>query len=306
MRGREIRMMSRLRMRDGRDGRSRCGRVRRLVLSGGLLPAVAVSLSSLVVGALFAVAPVALAAESCSNAAFRVGLSSGLPDCRAYEMVTPQEKDSGEPLGVIVGSRPEALDNEYGGGAHASVTGERLVFASEYVLPGSQSVGVGSYLVTRGTGGWSTENMIPPQSPEKGLLCPWLVGMAAYSSDLSKGVFADGFGQESEAGAQFFGEGLECGHDEPRLVKEEPEGFQNLFVRDNDTRSYELVDVTPKGVVGPKPLPGEGGRVYHPASFLAGSTDLSHVVFEEELALVPGAPSGDDLYEWTGGVVHLV
>src|SRR4029077_9879220 len=102
------------------------------------------------------------------------------------------------------GSRPEALESEYGQGAHASVTGERLAFASEYVLPGSQSVGVGGYLATRGPGGWSTENMIPPQSPEKGLLCPWLVGMAAYSSDLSKGVLADGFAQQGQEANHFF------------------------------------------------------------------------------------------------------
>src|SRR4029077_1259421 len=234
------------------------GRVRRLVLSGGSLSMSAVVvmslLSSLVVGALFATAPGALAAESCSNAAFRIGLSSGLPDCRTYEMVTPPEKDSGEPVAVTSEFGPEPISPyEWPKGIHASVSGERLAFASEYVLPGSQSVGIGSYLATRGVGGWSTENMIPPQSPEKGLLCPNLIGMAGYSSDLSRGVLADGYGQESEQQA-FYEEGLECGHDEPRLVQGEPEGFQNLFVRDNDTGSYQLVNVTPKGVV-PPPFP---------------------------------------------------
>ncbi len=51
---------------------------------------------------------------------------------------------------------------------------------------------------------------------------------------------------------------------------------------------------------------------YFPASFLAGSADLGHVVFEEELPLTadaPGAPAWeghDNLYEWTNGSVRLV
>ncbi len=42
------------------------------------------------------VAPgVAVAAEACPNAEFRVGPSASLPDCRAYEQVTPVEKGGG-------------------------------------------------------------------------------------------------------------------------------------------------------------------------------------------------------------------
>jgi hypothetical protein len=42
-------------------------------------------------------APPAARAEECPNTAFRTGASAALPDCRAYELVTPPFKNSGYP-----------------------------------------------------------------------------------------------------------------------------------------------------------------------------------------------------------------
>jgi hypothetical protein len=270
------------------------------LLGGGLL--------CTLVGVLLVLPGVASAGTACGNEARRVEQgSTALPDCRAYELVTPPDKDSGEPEAVVAGLEEPNLLGIQGG--QASEVGDRMAWTSEYALPGSVSPGV-SYLSSRGAGGWSSENVIPQQSVENGTNCSILTGMAAYSSDLSKGILADGFGQPGS----FKGEGLNCGHDEPRLtpvktqlVSGELEGFQNLFLRDNDARSYQLVDVTPLGAPAPNPpLPPTGLRQFFPASFLAGSNDLSHVVFEEELQLTPEAPVGDDLYEWAGGADHLV
>lgn len=267
-------------------------------VTGWLLGAVAVSLCALAACALLA-APVALGDEACSNAAFRTGAASGLPDCRAYELVTPPDKDAGEPRAIVVGSlEPTTLQGIEG--MQASTSGDGLAWSSEYPLPGSPSIGL-QYLSSRGPDGWSSENVIPPQSVENGVNCPTFAAMADYSPDLSRGVLADGYGQPGS----FKGEGLDCGHDEPRLVPGEPEGFQNLFLRNNDASSYQLVNVTPPGAPAPKLGAGNGFQ-YFPASFLGGSSDLSHVVFEEELPLTAGGPEGDDLYEWSNGVVHLV
>jgi hypothetical protein len=252
--------------------------------------------------------------HNCSNEARRVERASTyLPDCRAYELVTPAEKGSGEP-GVHEGL-----------GDHAAVDGEKMAWWAQAALPGSVSPGM-SYLSTRGPDGWSSENTIPPQSVENGVLCPEVVGIDAWSANLERGVLADGLGQEPHGTGSFNEEGFECGHDEPRLAPVvtsttpgELEGFQNLFIRDNENfgrdgetgvNPYQLVNVTPSGVAAPEPAKG---GTYYPAFFLAGSADLSHVVFEEELPLTANAPGypnewdgPDDLYEWTAAGVRLV
>jgi hypothetical protein len=255
--------------------------------------------SSCIVAIVIVIPAVASADDACSNEPRRVEQGSiSLPDCRAYELVTPVEKDNGEPKAIQVGSFEPGL--EAIAGPRASSTGDRMAWVSEYPLPGSAAPFL-QYLSTRGASGWSSENVIPPQSVENGTGCPYTLGIAAWSSDLSTGVLADGYAQSGS----FKGEGLNCGHDEPRLVRGEPEGFQNLFVRDNEARSYQLVNVTPP-TAPPPALHHPNTNLYFPAAFLAGSSDLSHVVFEEELPLTPEAGIGDELYEWVGGVVHLV
>jgi hypothetical protein len=250
-----------------------------------------------------------LAAE-CANEVRRVEQrSTDLPDCRAYEMVTPQAKGSDEPLPIeleeITSGRetaplpPSRLIPVYG--ARAGIEGNRMAWISEPV-PGAPTPGR-SHLSTRGPGGWASEDVVPPTGPLNGLLCPYLLGVTAWSLDLTRWTL------DLPAGPpRGFFEEQECGHEEPRLVPGEAEHFRNLFLHDGLGGSNRLVNVTPAGVVWPEPT--KSLQQYWPASFLAGSDDLSHIVFEEELALTPdapiGYPGGDELYEWTGGAVRLV
>jgi hypothetical protein len=254
------------------------------------------------------------AQAQCANEALRLaqqgvnGLSAGLPDCRAYELVTPARKDGGEPLAVEVGfaeaemkAIPGARASE---GEHA---GDAFAWASEYALPGSRSAGL-DYLSTRSQSGWATRNTIPPQTVEYGIGCPLGTGMVGWSSGLEKGVLEDGPWQESSSEAGGFHEdGRECGHDEPRLIEGEPEGFQNLFVSAGGASpSFRLVNVTPRSV--PRPRATGNSQLYYAPTFLAASGDLRHVVFEDELPLVQGAPGWpneweghDNLYEYSEG-----
>jgi hypothetical protein len=194
-----------------------------------------------------------------------------LPDGRVYEQVSPANKD----LGGI------RTDSNF----QAAIDGDRMAFSAFTALPGSASDGK-QFLSTRGTTGWSTINQIPPQS--QGASGCALIGatVSVHSADLSKGILQDGINQGSY---------FPCGKDDPILVPGEPEGVQNLFVRDNAGATYQLVS--------PNPVAGA------PGDALIGAADptLRHVVFSEAAQLTPGAPANvGNLYEWSAGAVALV
>ncbi len=202
-----------------------------------------------------------------------------LPDGRAYEMVTPVEKGDGL-------LPPSGLTFVLLGAFQSSTNGDKFAYSSQTPFSGAQAGAPNSYLATRGPSGWASQDLTPPQAPTKFITqYPKIVG---YSADLSKATFADG---ENENG----GSGLTDGEDSPPLVSGEPPHNLNLFLRDNETGSYRLMDVTPPGT-----LPGE-------TSPEGASADYSHVFFRTMAQLTPGALGGTgNLYQWAGGVVSLV
>jgi hypothetical protein len=96
-----------------------------------------------------------LAAEptACPNALLRIGVAALLPDCRAYELVTPPNTD---------GHPPKGLQNYFGGPStrQASPAGDRVAFRIDGgSLPGFDATGAlygDNYLATRTGAGWST------------------------------------------------------------------------------------------------------------------------------------------------------
>ena len=88
-------------------------------------------------------------------------LPSGLPDTRGYEMVTPPQKDAGEPY----------FRFGFQNALQASTDGNGFAFFSVDAFPHSKFDG-SFYLSTRGKSRWTTQNLIPPQSTEGNLLCP--------------------------------------------------------------------------------------------------------------------------------------
>jgi hypothetical protein len=97
------------------------------------------------------------AVSTCANEAFRQGPGGLLPDCRAYEQVSPPDKNGGD-----VGANP-------GGGYAVALSGQRTIFDSNAEFAGSvyggQSGSSTKYISVRTDGGWSTAAMAPAVKP---------------------------------------------------------------------------------------------------------------------------------------------
>jgi hypothetical protein len=148
----------------------------------------------------------------CPNEAFRQEFGMAfLPDCRAYEQVSPIDKNGGEVSSTYFPSV-------------SSESGDGLVFGSSVAFGGATS---GSwqayYLARRSAGGWSSESISPPLRANAFQLLqhPYFAG---YSGELDRSVLV---ASESTA------------------VPGAPEGVPDIYLRDNSDRSYQLL--TSKG-----------------------------------------------------------
>jgi hypothetical protein len=251
-------------------------------------------------------------AQGCPNVSLRTRYSSQLPDCRAYEQVSspqaePYFESRGNP-GNLAGRNIRAAGQTYG--SQASESGERLWFFSTYGLPGAASDGA-FFLASRGAGGWSSEDPVPPQSVTNSGDGCFNAYFPLRTPEFTGWVLADGYGQGEAPGYKLQNH---CATDEPALVETEPPGLQNLFLHEEgagfEAGRYQLIN-TPRSA--PK------GASPDDAWAQGASYDLSRVVFTEAAQLTPEAPAitppengnadhgpSEDLYMWSGGVVRLV
>jgi hypothetical protein len=154
----------------------------------------------------------------CANAPFRVALSAPLPDCRAYEMVSPIDKNGGD-IKVLVNLTdfPTRLDQ-------SAADGESMTYSAVPAFSDPESAPfVSQYLARRTGGGWSSAAINPPRESVPLTDNPLRLDVQykLFSPDLGNGwLFQDA---------------------DPPLDPCAPAGFINLYRRDNSSGSYEAL-----------------------------------------------------------------
>jgi hypothetical protein len=207
----------------------------------------------------------------CPNEVFRTGPAALLPDCRAYEMVSPVDKNGGD---VAFEEAGQSLL------AQSSENGEKLVFSALKSFRDAPSAPfISQYLAGRGGAGWSTEPISPPRGSKLNIGIGFALGSSykAFSSDLSIGWLR---------------------HDtDPPLAPGAPTGVANFYRRDNNSGAYEALSI------------GEPKNGNWRPEFQGATNDGSHTIFTINDALTPDAPDlgfEKQLYEWADGELRLV
>jgi phosphodiesterase/alkaline phosphatase D-like protein len=195
-----------------------------------------------------------------------------LPDGRAWEMVTPADKQ-GAPVEALTREGGIILASKNGNGLSYVVNG-----AQGEEVEGNRSPEMQQVLATRTESGWTSQDIATPNSIAKGIAPGNAPEYQFFTPELSVALV-----EPPGTGA------------EPPLVERVTQN--TMYLRDNKTGTYVPV------VSNANTPPGthfDGG-----VHFETATPDLSHVVFGSSVALT-GAGSTAGLYEWSGGQLRFV
>jgi DNA-binding beta-propeller fold protein YncE len=212
--------------------------------------------------------------EACPNDSLRSGPSEKLADCRAYEQVSPLDKNGAD----VTGGRSRV---------QASVNGDAITFFTQGGLPGG--VGAQDFPLSLGrrvSGNWSTAGLLPPAS----------LGASAtidgWTPDLSQ-VFTQAAPAGSGATASLYvrnsadgslttitdkGGGFVAGssadgstvyfQSQDQLTADATPGRPNLYAWDRETNSLTLAGVLPDSACATPPcVPAQGSLAPRPAEY---------------------------------------
>ena len=208
--------------------------------------------------------------ESCPNQVIRGEQNSTSADCRAYEMVSPPDKNGGE----VASNRPSTVAAADGNGI------AYLARASFGDTTGSGASGQTPYVARRGPQGWQSHGVLPTPQYDA-LVTAGLPFILNYSLDLRNAVL--------------------WAYDLPAVTGDLP--TPNIYAEDTLTGDLSLV-TTP--LAGPQSLPAMA-RDYLIPTPSGASDDSRHIAFDASTSrLLPEAPLGvPSVYEWDNGTLRL-
>jgi NHL repeat len=222
-------------------------------------------------------------ADTCANVAFRTAASAKLPDCRAYEMVSPVDKNNSDIIPLInVNSNLVVLDQ-------SSTSGEALTYTTSQGFGDAKSAPYSSqYIAGRGAGGWQSHGISPPQG-----LSPLEIGQRIdlefrfFTDDLCAGVLRHST--------------------EPPLAPGAVKGYVNVYRRQNcapGADTYTALTTSQPPSISPATFTPEVQAV---------SPNGRCTVYYADDQLTPdanpgGKPAGSNrqLYESCGEGLHLI
>lgn len=228
----------------------------------------------------------AAGSDACPNAAFRSGPGANLPDCRAYEMVSPVDKGGGD----IVAATAAGLASNF---TQAAVEGGRITYTSSTNFGDvKRGAFAAQYLATRGTDGWTSHALNPPQGttvfdPAFELDPDLQNAFQAFTPDLCHALMAD--------------QNLDP------LTEDAIHGYTDTYWRDNCGPGADSYEAVTSGE--PPSSSGRGKNLFSQARNY--SADRCRVIFMSTAALTTDAALGDpnnqQIYALScGGARHLV
>src|SRR6187549_1785375 len=220
---------------------------------------------------------------ACPNDPFRLGAGAKLPDCRAYEMVSPLDKGNADvALGI---GRNNAVYRLFEVN-QASLSGGRFTFTAATAFGDARSAPFASqYLAEREGTGWGSKAISPPRTD------------AGVATTLN-------FGSEFQGFTADLCRGWLRLYSVAPLTPDAVAKYPNLYRRDNCAESPSYTALTNK-----QP-PNRTPEQYTSLLIKGFSTDGSHAIFAASDALHPDAPliKGEVslLYEQTSAGLRFV